>query len=119
MYNDFAAIDYMLLEKWSKGKLVARQPSLPTMLQPLHVVIDPSTTHPTAMVGSLLMEGGAMGPGEELRRSPIEISGEGVGVWGGEGRGMGGTEEGTDVDGLASRLGATPIVIVQNEPMHP
>ena len=77
MYNDFAAIYYMLLEQWSKGKLVARRPSLPTMLQPPRIVIDPSTAHPTAMVGSLLMEGGAMGPGEELRRSPIEITGEG------------------------------------------
>ena len=78
MYNDFAAIYYMLLEQWSKGKLVARRPSLPTMLQPPRIVIDPSTSHPTAMVGSLLMEGGAMGPGEELRRSPIEITGEGA-----------------------------------------
>ena len=77
MYNDFAAIYYMLLEQWSKGKLVARRPSLPTMLQPPRIVIDPSTAHPTAMVGSLLMEGGAMGPGEELRRSPVEITGEG------------------------------------------
>ena len=76
MYNDFAAI-YMLLELWSKRKFVARQPSLPTMLQPPRIVIDPSTTHPTAMVGSLLMEGGPMGPREELRRSPIEITGEG------------------------------------------
>ena len=79
MYNDLAAIYYMLLEQWSKGKLVARRPSLPTMLQPPRIVIDPSTAHPTAMVGSLLMEGGAMGPGEELRRSPIEITGEGGG----------------------------------------
>ena len=77
MYNDFAAIYYMLLEQWSKGKLVARRPSLPTMLQPPRIVVDPSTAHPTAMVGSLLMEGGAMGPGEELRRSPIEITSEG------------------------------------------
>ena len=84
MYNDFAAIYYMLLEQWSKGKLVARRPSLPTMLQPPRIVIDPSTAHPTAMVGSLLMEGGAVGPGEELRRSPIEITGEG----GMEGRGV-------------------------------
>ena len=88
MYNDFAAIYYMLLEQWSKGKLVARRPSLPTMLQPPCIVIDPSTAHPTAMVGSLLMEGGAMGPGEELRRSPIEITGEGgMEGRGGEGRG--------------------------------
>ena len=90
MYNDFAAIYYMLLEQWSKGKLVARRPSLPTMLQPPRIVIDPSTAHPTAMVGSLLMEGGAMGPGEELRRSPIEIIGEGgMEGRGGEGRGGG------------------------------
>ena len=91
MYNDFAAIYYMLLEQWSKGKLVARRPSLPTMLQPPRIVIDPSTAHPTAMVGSLLMEGGAMGPGEELRRSPIEITGEGGRE--GEGRGKGGIGE--------------------------
>ena len=34
-------------------------------------------------------------------------------------QGVGGTEGGAEVDGSASRLGATPNVIVQNEPMHP
>ena len=111
----------MLLEKWSKGKLVARQPSLPTMLQPLRIVIDPSTTHPAAMVGSLLMEGGAMGPGEELRRTRIEISGEGgeygEGVegkeWEGEGRGGEGRgEEGRGREGGGKGAGACSVSIL-------
>ena len=66
----------MLLEQWSKGKLVARRPSLPTMLQPPRIVIDPSSAHHSFLSGSALMEGGVFGPGEELRRSPIEITGE-------------------------------------------
>ena len=34
-------------------------------------------------------------------------------------QGVGGAEGGAEVDGSASRLGATPNVIVQNELMHP
>ena len=67
----------MLLEQWSKGRLIARRPSLPTMLQTPRIVIDPSTnTQHTLLGGSALMDGGMFGPGEELRRSPIEITGE-------------------------------------------
>ena len=61
----------MLLEQWSKGKLIARQPSLPAMLPPPCIVIDPSPAHRPAMVGSVLVERGAIGPGEET-------NGEGV-----------------------------------------
>ena len=47
------------------------------MLQTPRIVIDPSTnTQHTLLGGSVLMEGGVYGPGEELRRSPIEITGE-------------------------------------------
>ena len=68
MYNDLAAVYYMLLEQWSKGRLVARRPSLPTMLQAPCIVIDPSTTvHHPVLGGSVLMEGG-------VRRSPIEMT---------------------------------------------
>ena len=83
----------MLLEQWSKGKLVARRPSLPAMLQPPHIVIDPSSAHHTAMVGSVLVEGGAIGPGEELRRSAIEITEGGGGGGGGREGGEGEEEE--------------------------
>ena len=47
------------------------------MLQAPRIVIDPSTTvHHPVLGGSALMEGGVYGPGEELRRSPIEMTGE-------------------------------------------
>ena len=74
----------MLLEQWSKGRLVARRPSLPTMLQTPRIVIDPSTAHHPTLGGSALMEGGVFGPGEDLRRSPIEMTGE----WGGVRKGQ-------------------------------
>ena len=63
------------------------------MLQPPRIVIDPSSAHHTLLSGSALMEGGVFGPGEELRRSPIEITGER------EGRGReGGREFGSELE---------------------
>ena len=49
-YNDLAAVYYMLLEQSSKGRLVARQPSLPTMLQALHIVLSLTPAPPSTIL---------------------------------------------------------------------
>jgi serine/threonine-protein kinase SIK3 len=61
LYNDSAAIYYMLLESFAKNALPSRRPSLPAMLAP-KIIID--NAPPTA-TGST---------SEEMRHSPVELA---------------------------------------------
>ena len=89
MYNDFAAIYYMLLEEWPRGSLLLGDPACRQCYS--HPALSLIQDH-TTMVGSDLLYGGVIGPGNERRRSPIEIVGK-------NGKGRGGDGDEREVEG--------------------